>query len=266
MKNPGHRKEVVKKQKDGVTINNPTPKPRRVRKVMTTRAGGVSRAPYESFNLGDHVGDDPAAVAENREHFARVLGLPMDRVLYMEQVHSPTVTVVNGSMTSPIEATDAMVTTERDLALVVLTADCVPLLLSDDVSGIVAAVHAGRLGARNGIVKATVETMIRCGAKPAHMHALMGAAASGERYEVPADMVRDVEQHLPGSSSTTQWGTPSLDLRRGLVRQLMSMGVTAIDADPRCTISEDATFFSYRREGTTGRQAAAVWMPSAAWT
>ena len=114
-----------------MTINNPTPEPRRVRKVMTTRAGGVSRTPYESFNLGNHVGDDPAAVVENREHFAQVLGLPMDRVLYMEQIHSPTVTVVNSSMTTPIEATDAMVTTERDLALVVLTADCPPFTRVD---------------------------------------------------------------------------------------------------------------------------------------
>ena len=233
--------------------------------MMTTRVGGVSCAPYDSFNLGDHVGDDSASVAHNRAHLAHVIGLPKDRILYMEQIHSSTVTVVNSALASPLEATDAIVTTERDLALVVLTADCVPLLLSDDVSGIIAAIHAGRRGARNGIVKATMEAMIQCGAKPAHMHALVGAAASGEQYEVPADMVRDVEAHLPGSASTTRWGTSGLDLRRGLVRQLMGLGVTAIDADPRCTITDKETFFSYRRDGVTGRQAAVVWMPSDAW-
>lgn len=126
---------------------------RPVRIFFTTRGGGFSKAPYEGLNLGDHVGDDPTLVARNRAHVADVIGLPLERFVYMEQVHSPTVTVVEATTPTPVELTDAIVTTERDLALVVLTADCVPVLLSDADHGIVAAVHAGRLGARNGIVK-----------------------------------------------------------------------------------------------------------------
>ncbi|MEJ5998603.1 peptidoglycan editing factor PgeF [Corynebacterium sp. H130] len=233
---------------------------RPVRKVFTNRAGGVSASPYESFNLGDHVGDDPAAVAANRQRLAHVLELPEDRLVWMEQIHSPNVTVVDGPCDQPVEATDALVTTQRQLALVVLTADCVPLLLSDDEAGVVAAVHAGRMGARNGIVRKTVEKMVELGARPAKIHALMGAAASGKNYEVPEAMANDVEARLPGSKVRTTKGTWGLDIRAGLIRQLLSLGVQAIDSDPRCTI-DDESFFSYRREGTTGRQAGIVWLP-----
>lgn len=234
---------------------------RPVRKVFTNRAGGVSAAPYDSFNLGDHVGDDPAAVAANRARLAAVLGLPEDRLVWMEQIHSNNVTVVDGASTSPVEATDALVTTERELALVVLTADCVSVLLSDTDAGVVAAVHAGRMGARNGIVKKTVAKMVELGATPARIHALMGAAASGKHYEVPQAMADDVESRLPGARVRTTKGTWGLDIRAGLIRELLSLGVTAVDSDPRCTI-EDDSFFSYRREGTTGRQAGIVWLPA----
>ncbi|MDO5511223.1 peptidoglycan editing factor PgeF [Corynebacterium sp.] len=232
--------------------------PRPVRMVFTTRAGGVSSSPYDSFNLGDHVGDDPAAVAANRERLARVLEL--EHVVWMEQIHSHNVTVVEGPQDDPVEATDALVTTQRRLALAVLVADCVPVLLADHVHGVVAAAHAGRMGARNGIVRRTVETMLELGARPESIQVVLGPAASGRHYEVPAEMAADVDKHLPGSTTRTEKGTPGIDVRAGLVRQLMSLGVTTIEADPRCTI-EDEDFFSYRREGTTGRQAGLVWLP-----
>lgn len=235
--------------------------PRPVRKVFTTRAGGVSAAPYSSFNLGLHVGDDPDAVKANRQRLADSIGLPLDRLVFMEQLHSNTVTVIENAALNPVPATDALVTNQRELALVVLTADCVPLLLSDHEAGIIAAVHAGRMGARNGIVAKSVERMVQLGAKPGRIHVLMGAAASGRNYEVPVSMAQDVEEKLPGSRTKTEKGTCGLDVRAGLVRQLMSLGVTAIDADPRCTI-ESEEFFSYRREGTTGRQAGVVWLPA----
>lgn len=233
---------------------------RPVRKVFTNRFGGVSAPPCESFNLGDHVGDDPQAVRANRERLASVLGLEFNQLLWMEQIHSNTVTIVDKTMRgSMVPATDAMVTTDNQLALCVLVADCVPVLLSDTEAGVVAAVHAGRLGARNGIVSRTVETMMSLGARPETIHALLGAAASGKHYELPEPMARDVEKHLPGSLTRTSKKTWGIDVRAGLVRQLMALGVTAIDADPRCTI-EDESFFSYRREGTTGRQAGVVFL------
>lgn len=233
---------------------------RPVRKVFTTRAGGVSLPPYDSFNLGDHVGDALADVTSNRNRLARVVGLESHDIVWMEQIHSVNVTVVSQPQGSAVEATDALVTTTRGLALAVLAADCVPVLLSDTEVGVVAAVHAGRMGARNGIVRRTIDAMADLGATPRNVHALLGPAASGRQYEVPAGMAADVERHLPGALVKTNKGTSGLDLRRGLARQLLQLGVKAIDIDPRCTI-EDKQLFSYRREGKTGRHAGLVWLP-----
>ena len=235
---------------------------RPVRMVFTSRAGGVSHSPYDSFNLGTHVGDDATDVAANRERLAGILGLPPERFVWMEQLHTNTVTVVDGPAEGPIEATDAIVTREKDLALCVLVADCTPVLLSDHTAGVIAAAHAGRMGARNGIVRRTVEQMVALGAAPERIQVLLGPAAAGESYEVPEAMAVDVDKHLPGSRTKTAKGTAGLDIRAGLVRQLMSLGVTHIDADPRDTIT-DHDFFSHRRDGVTGRQAGVIWMPHA---
>lgn len=229
--------------------------------VFTSRAGGVSAAPYDSFNLGTHVGDDAADVAANRARLAQILGLPEERFVWMEQLHTNTVTLIDGPSATPVEATDAIVTREKNLALCVLVADCTPVLLSDHTAGVIGAAHAGRMGARNGIVKNTVEAMVDLGAEPSRIQVLLGPAAAGESYEVPEGMALDVEKHLPGSRTRTKKGTPGIDVRAGLVRQLMSLGVTHIDADPRDTIT-DKDFFSHRREGVTGRQAGVIWMPN----
>ena len=229
--------------------------------VFTSRAGGVSAAPYDSFNLGTHVGDNPADVAANRARLAQILGLPEERFVWMEQLHTNTVTLIDGPSATPVEATDALVTREKNLALCVLVADCTPVLLSDHTAGVIGAAHAGRMGARNGIVKNTVEAMVGLGAEPSRIQVLLGPAAAGESYEVPEGMALDVEKHLPGSRTRTKKGTPGNDVRAGLVRQLMSLGVTHIDADPRDTIT-DKDFFSHRREGVTGRQAGVIWMPN----
>lgn len=231
----------------------------RVRRVVTTRAGGASRPPYDTFNLGDHVGDDAGDVYANRKRLATELGLAEDRLAWMEQVHGRTATIVDGSETSAAEATDALVTAEPGLALVVLVADCVPLLLADAEAGVVAAVHAGRVGARVGVVPAAVEAMRSLGAEPARTEALLGPAICGDCYEVPADMAADVEKHVPGSACKTRKGTPGLDLRAGLWRQLADLGVGKIGVDPRCT-NEDKTLFSFRRDGTTGRIAGITWL------
>ena len=238
-------------------VNEEAPQ-RPVCMVFTSRAGGVSSSPYESFNLGDHVGDDPTDVASNRTRLQRVLGL--DDIVWMEQLHTNTVTRVDrGNAGTPVEATDAIITTEKRLGLGVLVADCTPVLLSDVSAGVVAAAHAGRLGARNGIIRNTVEAMLELGATPSTIQVLMGPAASGLNYEVPEAMADDVEKHLPGVKTRTKTGTGGVDVRKGLIRQLMGMGITNIESDPRCTI-EDTDFFSYRREGTTGRQAGVIWL------
>ena len=235
---------------------------RPVRMVFTSRAGGVSAAPYDSFNLGTHVGDNPDDVTANRSRLAGILGLPADRFVWMEQLHTNTVTRVDAPSAAPVEATDALVTREKDLALCVLVADCTPVLLSDHAAGVIGAAHAGRMGARNGIVKNTVQAMVDLGAQPSRIQVLLGPAAAGASYEVPEAMAADVEKHLPGSRTTTTRGTAGIDVRAGLVRQLLSLGVTHIDADPRDTITDD-DFFSHRRDGVTGRQAGVIWMPHA---
>ncbi|MGW5383692.1 peptidoglycan editing factor PgeF [Nocardia sp. NPDC003963] len=232
-----------------------------VRRVVTTRAGGFSAPPYDSFNLGDHVGDDPEAVRRNRARLAETLGLPGDQVIWMEQIHGRTVATVDGPRTEPFPGTDALVTTRPGLALVVLSADCVPILLSDDEAGVVAAVHAGRVGARIGIVPRVLDAMVSAGARIDRIGALLGPAASGRQYEVPAEMRADVEKHLPGSATTTVRGTPGLDLRAGIRRQLTAAGVAAIAEDPRCTI-EDTALFSHRRGAPTGRLGSVIWMDS----
>ena len=231
----------------------------RIRRVITTRAGGVSAPPFDSFNLGDHVGDDPAAVAANRSRLAAATGLDGDRLIWMNQVHGDRVETVDGPRDTAVDAADALVTTAAGLALVVVTADCVPVLLADARTGVVGAAHAGRVGAQCGVIARTLEAMLALGARPADISALLGPAVSGDNYEVPAAMADAVEVALPGSRTTTSAGTPGLDLRAGIVRQLQALGVPAIDTDPRCTVN-DPELFSYRRDGRTGRLAALIWL------
>ncbi|MCV7309704.1 peptidoglycan editing factor PgeF [Mycobacterium paraffinicum] len=230
----------------------------RIRRVTTSRAGGVSGPPFDTFNLGDHVGDDPAAVAANRDRLAAAIGLGAERVVWMNQVHGDRVEVVDGPR-SAVDGTDALVTSTPRLALAVVTADCVPVLLGDARAGVAAAVHAGRVGAQLGVVARTVEAMLGLGAHVEDISALLGPAVSGRNYEVPAAMADEVEAALPGSRTTTAVGTPGLDLRAGIACQLKQLGVTAIDIDPRCTVA-DPTLFSHRRDAPTGRLASLVWM------
>nr|WP_090274090.1 peptidoglycan editing factor PgeF [Mycolicibacterium komanii] len=231
----------------------------RIRRVTTTRAGGVSAPPFDTFNLGDHVGDDPAAVAANRKRLSAAIGLGDDGIVWMNQVHSDHVVVVDEATDRPVDKTDALVTATPRLALAVVTADCVPVLMGDARAGVVAAVHAGRVGAQNGVVARTVEAMLSLGAHPEDISALLGPAVSGRNYEVPETMAAEVEAALPGSRTTSAKNTPALDLRAGIHRQLTTLGVTAIDVDPRCTV-EDRNLFSHRRDAPTGRLASLVWM------
>ena len=231
----------------------------RPRRVVTDRRGGRSRAPYDSFNLGDHVGDDPAAVAANRSRVARELGVGEDRLVWMEQVHGAEVAVLDGPTSGPLAGTDAVVTTATDLVLCVLTADCVPVLLTDPVAGVVAAVHAGREGVRKGVLPATLSAMAGRGARARHVTALLGPAVCGACYEVPEAMQAEVAAVTPAAAVRTRRGTPGLDLRAGLAEVLARAGVTEVVHDPRCT-AEDPQLFSHRRDGVTGRQAGLVWL------
>lgn len=231
----------------------------RIRRVVTTRAGGVSAPPFDSFNLGDHVGDDPAAVAANRRRLAAAIGLPADHVVWMNQVHGDRVEFVDAPRPDSLDDTDALVTATPRLALAVVTADCVPVLLADSRAGVVGAAHAGRMGAAAGVALRTLEAMLERGARVEDVSVLLGPAVSGPNYEVPEEMAADVERRLPGSRTRSRQGTPALDLRAGLFRQLTDAGVRAIEVDPRCTV-DDQALFSHRRGAPTGRLASVVWM------
>ncbi len=234
----------------------------RPRRVVTDRRGGRSLPPYDSFDLGTHVGDDPAAVAANRARVARELAVGEDRLVWMDQVHGTQVAIVDGPQGGPLPATDAVVTTTPGLVLCVLVADCVPVLLTDPVAGVVAAVHAGREGVRRGVLPATLSAMASLGARARHVTALLGPAVCGACYEVPEAMQAEVAAVAPAAAVRTRRGTPGLDLRAGLAETLSRAGVTEVVHDPRCTV-EDRQLFSHRRDGVTGRQAGLVWLDPA---
>ena len=231
----------------------------RPRRVVTDRRGGRSASPYDSFNLGGHVGDDPAAVAANRQRLAGELGVPSSALLWMTQVHGTGVAIVEDADENPVADVDALVTATPGLVLCVLVADCVPILLADDDRGVVAAVHAGREGVRQGVVPAALSAMASLGARARHVSALLGPAVCGGCYEVPAAMQADVARSAPAAAVPTREGTPGLDLRAGIEEILRKAGIPEVVQDPRCTV-EDPTLFSHRRDGVTGRQAGLVWL------
>jgi hypothetical protein len=231
----------------------------RVRRVVTTRAGGASGPPYDSFNLGTGTGDDSEHVARNRRRLAAGIGLTEDRLVWMEQVHGSAVTRVDGPRRVAVPGTDALVTTRPGLALVALVADCVPVLMADPRARVIAAVHAGRAGAAAGVLPAALDAMRAAGARTDRVEVLLGPAVCGTCYEVPPELQAEVERRLPGSACLTRAGTAGLDLRAGLWRQLAEAGVARIGVDPRCTV-EDPQLYSYRRDGVTGRLAAVIWL------
>jgi polyphenol oxidase len=226
--------------------------------AVTERHGGVSRPPWASLNLAEHVGDDPSAVAANREQLTAALGPGIDALVGMRQLHGAEVAVVDEPPPTPPSA-DALVTRVRGIALLVLVADCTPILLSDRRAGVVAAVHAGRRGLAAGVLPAALTAMTKLGARPDRTYAVLGPGICPDHYEVPAEMRDEVAVAAPGSDALTSGGRPALDIRAGLLRQLHAAGVRRHVVLPQCT-AEDDRFFSHRRDGVTGRFGAVVWM------
>jgi hypothetical protein len=243
------------------------PAPSRVRAFMTTRAGGVGRPPYDSFNTATHVGDDPAAVAENR-HILR-MDLPGEP-LWLNQVHGNRVfewvaSPSPGGDTPP--AADACVTRQTGQVCVVQTADCLPVLFCDEAGSVVAAVHAGWRGLAGGVLEATVRAM---GVAPGGILAWLGAAIGPDAFEV-GEEVREafVSQHalagvafrpvLPGTldEAPRKWLADLYALAR---IRLAAVGVERVYGGGLCTFKDRERFFSYRREQVTGRMASLIWL------
>ena len=251
----------------------------RARGCFTTRGAGAppvsAQDPYAGLNLALHVGDDPARVGRARRRLEEALGLGPGRragagprppgLAWMNQIHSAVVARAR-LQTRPDDApaADALVLSSRaspparrPAGAAVMVADCVPLLLAADDGTIVAAVHAGRRGMLDGVVTAAVEAMAGLGADPAGLWAAIGPAICGSCYEVPDDMRALSAQREPACASRTSWGTPGLDVAAGVLAQLERAGVGHISAGHWCTY-EDPRFYSFRRDGTTGRLAGVV--------
>ncbi|MFH5822587.1 polyphenol oxidase family protein [Georgenia sp. AZ-5] len=235
---------------------------------FTTRAGGVSAGPYAGpggtggLDLALHVGDERAAVRENRRRVDAALGAP---VAWMDQVHGNAVRVVDRATDATGEC-DALVAVPGAATgsgaapgVGVLVADCVPVLLADPRGAVVAAVHVGRQGLVRGVLEAALAVMAERGAPAAELYAAVGPSICGRCYEVPAALRDEVDAVVPGTAATTSWGTPSLDLPAGVLARLAAAGVRRVHHVAVCA-AEDERFYSYRRAGgaPTGRFAGVV--------
>jgi YfiH family protein len=227
--------------------------------ALTGRLGGVSAEPYAELNLARHVGDDAEAVEENRRRLARRIGLPADRVVFMNQVHGGEVVVLDHPDPARPPEADGLVTRTVDLALAVLVADCVPVLLADAGAGVVGVAHAGRRGLHAGIGLAVVGAMRDLGARA--ILARVGPSVCGRCYEVPEQMREMVSSAEPAAWSTSATGSPALDVAAGVTEQLQRLGVE-VGRLSGCTV-EDRSLYSYRRDHATGRFAGLVWLPAA---
>ncbi len=246
---------------EGIELIRPDwPAPARVRAAATTRAGGTSGAAYRSLNLGAHVGDDPAAVSENRLRFTRALGLAAEP-LWLDQVHGAAVAWAGHS--GVLLVADAMIADRPLQACVVLTADCLPVLLCDDAGTRVAAVHAGWRGLAAGVLEATLAGLVRSGVTPDSLMAWLGPAISAPSFEVGSD-VRDAflarDPAAAGEFEPNARGRWQFDLPALARRRLVAAGVKRVSGGELCTHGDPGRFFSYRRDGSGGRQATVVWL------
>lgn len=236
--------------------------PSGVHMAFTTRKCGRSRAPFDSFNLGLHVGDDPKHVDENRKRLLTDLS-GVERIAWLNQIHSTDVVTVDDGYGKAQDA-DAAVTRSRGIALAIMTADCLPVLLASDDGSVVGAAHCGWRGLAGGVLENTVRKM---NTDPGKITAWLGPCIGPEAFEV-GEIVR--ESFCSGNPDGDRYFRVSppkngeikylADLP-GLARQkLRQMGVVRVISSGLCTYSDSSRFFSYRREHVTGRMASLVWI------
>jgi len=233
------------------------PAPTRVRAVSTTRMGGVSLGVYASLNLGGRVGDEPAAVLENRRRLRSTLDLPQEPV-WLKQVHGTHVLRFESGAAD--ETADATLSREAGRVCAVTTADCLPVLFCDTVGTAVAAAHAGWRGLAAGVLEETVTAMR---AAPREVLAWFGPAIGPQKYEVGEDVRRSFLEKDPGAGAAfraTQSGKWLCDLYALAWRRLTAVGVTHIYGGGLCTYSDRERFFSFRRDGGCGRMASLIWL------
>lgn len=231
------------------------PAPENVRAFQTTRQGGHSAAPYASLNLGTHVGDQPLVVARNRMLLAPLL--PSEPV-WLNQVHG--IAVADAGNAGCLPEADACVSAHRGAVCVVMTADCLPILLCDDKGTVVGAAHAGWRGLCDGVIEATVQAM----QVPAStLMAWLGPAIGPEKFEV-GDEVRSAfvakqdeaaSAFVPGENG--KWLADIYQLAR---LRLQALGIERVYGGDLCTYIDEQRFFSYRRDGVTGRMGTIIYL------
>lgn len=232
--------------------------PSNVRALTTTRFGGVSQAPFDSFNLGDHVGDEKTAVKNNRGLLARAFNLPNEPV-FLNQTHSTTV------LHLPYQGdnlnADAVYTSQRQQVCLVMTADCLPVLFTNRQGDEVAAAHAGWRGLCDSILEETL-THFNC---PSHeIMVWLGPAIGPTAFQVGEDVIeqfvaRDPQAKQAFVSDPQMKGKFLGNLYQIARQRLNNCGVTDITGGEYCTFSQPERFFSYRRDGKTGRMASLIW-------
>ncbi len=233
--------------------------PRSMVALTTTRAGGVSAAPFDSLNLGAHVDDDPDAVARNRELVQSELALPAAPV-WLNQVHGSRVAEVGLDNAGSIPEADAAVTRQRGCVLAIMTADCLPVVLCSPEYDVIAAVHGGWRSLASDIVQ---NTLLAMDCPPDSVHAWMGPAIGPECFEVGDDVWdRFVSQdwQMAGCFKANERQRFMADIYAIARLSLTSLGVTRISGGGLCTYTDSERFYSYRRTPTTGRMATIAWM------
>ncbi|MCP5285628.1 MAG: peptidoglycan editing factor PgeF [Burkholderiaceae bacterium] len=230
--------------------------------LCSTRAGGVSGGPYAALNLGVAVGDKPAAVAANRERFAGALNGAQP--LWLRQVHGAKVVKADAAaLAAAAPEADAAWTDEPGVACVVQVADCLPVLLAHPQGRGVAAAHAGWRGLAGGVIDAAVVALCEgTGADPGDLLAWLGPCIGLAAFEVGADVLDAFADdaaffvHTPRANGDARWHADLAGLAR---RRLFRLGPRRVHGGGWCTVNDPSRFFSYRRDGVTGRLAAAIW-------
>ncbi|MDO4998602.1 MAG: peptidoglycan editing factor PgeF, partial [Neisseria sp.] len=234
--------------------------PSHVKTLISTRQGGVSEGVYASLNVGNHVGDAAEHVARNREIVQTHIGVP---VAYLKQTHSTIVVQASDSVASELNA-DASVNADGTAACAVMTADCLPVLFCDKAGTVVAAAHAGWRGLAGGILQNTVAAM---NVPSAEILAYLGPAIGAEAFEVGEDVRQAfIAQNDAAASAFTAIGEHDgqtkylADIYQLARLALQAVGVVNITGGEHCTVLEREHFFSYRRDGQTGRMVSAIWL------
>lgn len=231
------------------------PAPRGVRALQTIRSGGVSLAPYDSLNLGDHVGDDPVAVEANRSRLSAIV--PAEPV-WLKQVHG--VAVADADRAESGCEADASVSRRAGKACVVMTADCLPVLLCDRAGTVVAAAHAGWRGLAAGVIEATVVAMDRPGDE---LLAWLGPAIGPDAFEVGDEVRAAFVAQDPQAAAAFVPGAPGkwlADIWLLARQRLAALGIREVWGGGQCTVANRERYFSYRRDGVTGRMGTFIWL------